>query len=143
MSNSPLQFSVKSLLILIVAGAIFGFLMMKYGVILVFPWAMLFLLCVVCFMLAKWIAINAKIAAENDPTSPRKLETFNDNLQASILVSRLDENGIHATAVGGFTSGFQAESPGYVDVVVRRADYDDAKKLLDSWRSELDSVEEQ
>lgn len=73
---------------------------------------------------------------QDDPTRPIKLETFNDNYQASILVARLEEHNIKATAVGGFVSGFQAESPGYVDVVVVQSDFDRAKSLYDSWKLE-------
>ena len=75
---------------------------------------------------------------QDDPTRPVKLETFNDSYQASVLVSRLGENNIKATAVGGFVSGFQAETPGYVDVVVVQSDFERAKLLYDGWKTEAE-----
>ncbi|MFK7767636.1 MAG: DUF2007 domain-containing protein [Mariniblastus sp.] len=71
-----------------------------------------------------------------DSSRPVKLETFNDNIQASLLVAWLEEYGVASTAVGSFVSGFQAESPGYVDVVVSEKDLIEAQDLLEEWRKD-------
>ena len=95
-------------------------------------------LCVSVALIGRWLVAGVKLT-ENDPTRPKKLESFTDNYQASILVSRLEEHDIKALAVGGFVSGFQAESPGYVDVVVVQSDFERAKSLYDQWQSDDES----
>lgn len=51
--------------------------------------------------------------------------------QAAIVVAALEENGVRAVSVGGFTAGFVAEAPGWVQVKVAEADLDQAKRLFD------------
>ena len=124
------QFSIAFLLIVATVSVFVAILMSKYGVKTIGPWAMLAVMFLVLFMIGNWLAKSAQFAAANDPSSPVKVETFTDNFQASVLVGRLREAGINATAVGGFTSGFQAESPGYVDVVVPKSEIERAKQIL-------------
>jgi membrane protease YdiL (CAAX protease family) len=50
--------------------------------------------------------------------------------EASLIVQCLADQGIAAKAVGGFTSGFRAEAPGDVSVLVRHADLARAKIAL-------------
>ena len=78
---------------------------------------------------------NVRLAGANDPTAPKKLQTFNTDMEAEVMVSRLGESGIKATAVGGFVSGFIAEAPGYVDVVVTNQDFERAKKIVATWNN--------
>ena len=134
------QFSIRFLLSLTVAVAIAVVAVNKFGLEACFPYILLVVLSVGLTMVGSWLVAGVKMA-QDDPTRPKKLETFNDNYSASILVARLEENNIKATAVGGFVSGFQAESPGYVDVVVVQSQYDKAKLLLDKWNAESDEDE--
>lgn len=87
-------------------------------------------------IIGTWLVRGVQSAGADDPTNPMKLETFNDNYRASALVAQLKERGIHATAVGGYVSGFQAESPDYVDVVVPQAEIDNSKLLREQLGTE-------
>ena len=49
---------------------------------------------------------------------------------ASILVSVLQDEGIKAVAIGGFTAGFRAEAPGIVRVQTFEADAERAKQII-------------
>jgi len=57
-------------------------------------------------------------------------------MEAAAIVDALAEHGIRARAVGGYTSGFRAEAPGDVKVVVGRADMARAEEVLAEIRSE-------
>ncbi|TWU62929.1 MULTISPECIES: putative signal transducing protein [Crateriforma] len=57
---------------------------------------------------------------------------------ANILVSVLAENGIRAIATGGFTAGFRAEAPGWVQVKTLEDQADRARELI----AEIEEVEE-
>ena len=50
--------------------------------------------------------------------------------EAAIIIARLDAEGIQATTVGALTAGFRAEAPGFVQVLVPKADLDRAKQIL-------------
>jgi hypothetical protein len=49
---------------------------------------------------------------------------------ADVLVSVLADAGIRAVATGGFTSGFQAEAPGWVSVQTLESDAARAREIL-------------
>ena len=66
----------------------------------------------------------------NDPNRPTVVRTPPDEAQAAMLVAALDEHGVRAWAVGGFTSGFRAEVPGGVQVLVRWCDVESAREAL-------------
>ena len=134
--RTAIQFSMRFLLFLTIVGALFAYCMSVYGVEPVLPYVFLVVMGVLLVVLGNWLVQGVQSAAANDPTSPMKLETFNDNFQASALVARLEEHGVHATAVGGYVSGFQAESPGYVDVVVPQVEFENAKSLIEQWERE-------
>jgi hypothetical protein len=51
--------------------------------------------------------------------------------EAELLVSALKDEGIAAEASGALTSGFRAEAPGGVKVLVNRHDFADAKRIHD------------
>ncbi len=64
---------------------------------------------------------------------PMRLETLawlGNELEAALIVNALEEQGIRATAVGGYTSGFRAEAPGGVRVVVAQGDLSRAREVL-------------
>ena len=89
------------------------------------------LLVASCFLVGILLVSNVQRAGQMDPRAPRKIRSFPNNYEADLLVAQLAELGIEAKAVGGFVSGFQAESPGYVDVVVANQDFENAQQLLE------------
>src|SRR5690606_30598656 len=65
-----------------------------------------------------------------DPHRPERLTRVNTEAEAAGIVTALTAHGIQATATGGFTAGFRAEAPGYVNVLVRHEDLAAAKQVL-------------
>ena len=65
-----------------------------------------------------------------DSNEPVKLTSYPDSFTASLVVNALESAGISAQAVGGFVSGFQAEAPGVVEIVVKESDLERAKSIL-------------
>lgn len=55
---------------------------------------------------------------------------------ATVLVSVLADAGIRAVAVGGFTAGFVAEAPGWVQVKTFERDADRAREIIAQIKSE-------
>jgi len=49
---------------------------------------------------------------------------------AALLVNVLQDAGIKAVAVGGFTAGFRAEAPGWVQIKTLAADAPRAREVL-------------
>ena len=72
----------------------------------------------------------SKEAAENDPESPVIVAKRHDEMQAAVVVSQLEAEGINAVAVGTFTSGFQVEIASMVKIVVPRRQADQAREIL-------------
>ncbi|WDQ15049.1 hypothetical protein [Rhodopirellula sp. P2] len=59
---------------------------------------------------------------------------------AAVLVNILSDVGIRAVAVGGFTAGFAAEAPGWVQVKTFERDAAKAREIIAQIKSEpLDS----
>jgi len=54
---------------------------------------------------------------------------------ASILVSVLADEGIRAVAVGGFTAGFRAEAPGWIQVKTLEQDAERARRIIKEIKS--------
>ncbi|MEM8865986.1 MAG: hypothetical protein AAGF31_10630 [Planctomycetota bacterium] len=67
---------------------------------------------------------------ENQPEHIRRLTSVPSDMEASVIVAALHRAGITATATGGFTAGFKAEAPGWVQVMVAEADLPVAKNTL-------------
>lgn len=66
-----------------------------------------------------------------DDSSPlERLTRVTSEVEAATIVTALAAQGIKATATGGYTAGFRAEAPGYVNVVVRHEDLTKAKQVL-------------
>jgi hypothetical protein len=65
-----------------------------------------------------------------DPSEPDVLLSVSSEAEAVAIVTALADYEIQAMSVGGFTSGFKAEAPGEVAVVVKRLDFDRAKRAL-------------
>jgi Putative prokaryotic signal transducing protein len=64
-----------------------------------------------------------------------------NEMEAGIIVGALEERGIKATMTGTFTSGFRAEAPGWVQVLVADDDLAAAQEVLDEVRSGDDKVD--
>jgi hypothetical protein len=65
-----------------------------------------------------------------DPNSPEVLVAVPNDIQAAAIVNALADRGIQATVTGSYTSGFRAEAPGWISIVVRRMDLDLARQTL-------------
>ena len=67
-------------------------------------------------------------------------------VEASILVNVLRDAGIKAVAVGGFTAGFRAEAPGWVQVKTLAEDAERSKVVISEIRpltpAEMDQLED-
>jgi hypothetical protein len=66
----------------------------------------------------------------SDPDRPEELLAAANEIEAAAMVNALAEYGVEAFAAGGYTSGFQAEAPGNVKILVKQADLDRAKQAL-------------
>lgn len=71
-------------------------------------------------------------------SSTAKLETCDDDTQASLLVSQLEASGINSTVAISADSKIQAESPGRVDVIVSLQDFDKAKTIMEKWKQDVE-----
>ncbi len=65
-----------------------------------------------------------------DPNSPEVLSSVRTDVEAAAMVGALAERGIEASTTGGYTAGFRAEAPGFVNVIVKRKDLDRARQAL-------------
>ena len=99
------------------------------------PWYLFFCLVGALFVFGKWLTTSIEHAAQNDPLTPKKIARFNTSYEASVLVAKLEKRGIDAKVVGAMVAGFQAEAPGYVDVLVPAAEYETAVNAV----ADLDS----
>jgi hypothetical protein len=65
-----------------------------------------------------------------DPNGPCNLLSVSNEIEAASIVTALAACNIEAFTVGGFTSGFKAEAPGNVQILVRNSDLERAKAAL-------------
>lgn len=70
-----------------------------------------------------------------DPQNLEVLVSVPNEIEAAAILNALQEHGIKAVASGGYTSGFKAEAPGEVKVLVKHGDTDRAQTLLSQIRS--------
>jgi hypothetical protein len=75
-----------------------------------------------------------------DPQSPQRIASFTSELPAEALVKALAAEGIRAMAVGGYTSGFRAEAPGEVQVVVASKDLPQAREILEVFEADAENA---
>lgn len=71
-----------------------------------------------------------------DPDSPTIVYRAATSIEAASVVAALEAAGIKATATGTFTSSFQAEAPGDVQVVVRQSQAEKAGDVIEKWKAE-------
>ena len=67
---------------------------------------------------------------DHSDQNPVVLTSLPSEAQAAILVAALVGDGIHAEMSGTLTSGFRAEAPGNVKVLVMPDDYERAQEIL-------------
>ena len=65
-----------------------------------------------------------------DGNNPTTLTRYCSEVEAVALLAALSESGIQGTTTGSFTTGFHAEAPGDVTVVVRQSDLPRAQEVL-------------
>ena len=63
-------------------------------------------------------------------TQPVLLTTVLNEAEAAVLLAALDARGIEAEMVGGLTSGFKAEAPGNVSILVAQNRLEEARRAL-------------
>jgi hypothetical protein len=71
-----------------------------------------------------------------DPDSPTIVYEAENAIEAGAIVTSLEAEGIETTTTGLYTSGFQAEAPGPVRVVVRQSQADKARHILEELKRE-------
>jgi hypothetical protein len=76
-----------------------------------------------------------------DPDRPEVLLSISSEVEAAAIVTALAQYGIQAISVGGYVSGFKAEAPGNVAVVVKLAEFDRAKRALAETRQEQAEID--
>jgi len=67
-----------------------------------------------------------------DPDQPAVVTVALNEIEATLIIAKLDANDIEAHAEGALTSGFRAEVPGGVRVMVRQSDVERAKQILNT-----------
>jgi hypothetical protein len=77
----------------------------------------------------------------SDPNSPCVLSSAANEIEAADIVTALSSYDVEASTVGGFTSGFKAEAPGNVQILVRRSDLDRAKRALAEIRQDEGKID--
>jgi hypothetical protein len=77
----------------------------------------------------------------SDPDCPEVLFSAANEIEAAAMTSALAEYGIETFAAGGYTSGFKAEAPGNVDILVKHADLDRAREALAEIRLQQSEID--
>lgn len=78
----------------------------------------------------------------SDPNSPTVVYSADNPIEAGAIATALEAEGIETTTTGSYTSGFQAEAPGPVQVVVRQSQAEKALHILAQLEQESQSSEE-
>jgi len=71
-----------------------------------------------------------------DPNATVVLTTVPLEAEAALLVAALADQGIEAMHVGELTTGFRAEAPGDVQILVRARDVDRAREILSDFEGQ-------
>lgn len=77
----------------------------------------------------------------NDPSCPCELLSVASEIEATAIVTALAQYDIEASTTGGFTSGFQAEAPGSVQILVRSSDLGRAELALAEIRADQGNID--
>jgi hypothetical protein len=76
-----------------------------------------------------------------EPSDLEILVTVSNEVEAAAIVSALLARDVHATAAGGYISGFKAEAPGDVKVLVRHTEAHRAREVLDQLRQDVADID--
>jgi hypothetical protein len=151
MSELPqFQYSLRTLLIIMTVSAVLMGLLKSTGMLPppFFNAAVVFLImCLllpvvflgIMLFLSSVIMVGRRYAM-TDPLSPRRLASFTGELQAEALVEALAAENIRAMAMGGYISGFRAEAPGEVQVVVASQDLPRAMEILEKFEADAEDA---
>ncbi len=71
-----------------------------------------------------------------DPNQPVVVKIVANEFVASLMIARLQAHEIEAYTEGALTSGFRAEVPGGVRVMVRQSDLERAQEAIKITKSE-------
>jgi hypothetical protein len=77
----------------------------------------------------------------SDDIHVERLTSVRNEMEAGIIVGALDAEGIKSTMSGVYTSGFRAEAPGWVEVLVAEADMPRAQAILDQVRNDRTDID--
>ncbi len=66
----------------------------------------------------------------DDPDRVVVLTAAQTEAEGAMIVAALEAQGVQAQTTGALTSGFRAEAPGGVQVIVRYADLEQAQSVL-------------
>ena len=66
----------------------------------------------------------------DDPNQVVVLTAVPTEAQAEMIVAALEARGLQARTTGALTSGLRAGAPGGVEVIVRQADLEQARAIL-------------
>ena len=75
-------------------------------------------------------------ASPEDHPEPVTVGQYATEIQATFAANMLREAGIRCEVLGGSSSGFKAESPGYVRLLVSQNDASRARTLLEDFQDE-------
>lgn len=76
-----------------------------------------------------------------DPNSPTIVYSAENAIEAAAIATALEAEGIETTTTGSYTSGFQAEAPGTVQVVVRQSQAEKAHQVLTRLEEQAETEE--
>jgi hypothetical protein len=79
----------------------------------------------------------------NDPNGVAVLTTGPSEVQATLIIAALRQRGIPAWIIGEWTSGFRAEAPGGVWILVRQADFERAQVVLRTVKAQQPGTDRQ
>ena len=69
------------------------------------------------------------------------LAVFTEDMLARMLAEALESEDIQCEVEGGVTSGFRAETPTVVKVIVHRSDQERAQAVFEEWEHAGDSID--
>ena len=76
-----------------------------------------------------------------DNESVVTLAVFTEDMLAQMLAEALESAGIQCEIEGGVTSGFRAETPTVVKVIIHRNDQEKAQVIFEEWEHAGDSID--
>ncbi|MEQ8317878.1 MAG: DUF2007 domain-containing protein [Phycisphaerales bacterium] len=79
------------------------------------------------------------MAADENHPEPVIIAQYATEIQATFAANMLREAGIRCEMVGGASSGFKAESPGHVRLLVSANDANKARVLLEEFDAQKSS----